>query len=161
MQAKAELEAAVLETESALRDLQGAGSIGHAWAGADETQHAAEAGTQPVEHALLPQNILVAEPDAEQLPYCPETGAPGACDWAVPHEKQATAEAEEPDFAALAQRYPELRPYVRVGRNGRGSIDFTVFEAARCGLHLPASPSDWFPFRSHWLLYQWHTPACH
>ena len=38
----------------------------------------------------------------------------------------------EPDFAALAQRFPALRPYVRGAPGGRGKIDFTDSAAARC-----------------------------
>lgn len=38
---------------------------------------------------------------------------------------------EEPDFAQLAARYPELSPHVKVGPRGRGSIEFTNFEASR------------------------------
>ena len=41
------------------------------------------------------------------------------------------AAGAEPDFAALARKYPELRAHVRLGASGRGSIDFTDSEAAR------------------------------
>ncbi len=44
---------------------------------------------------------------------------------------QRSGREEEPDFAQLAGRYPELSPHVKVGPSGRGSIDFTNFEAAR------------------------------
>ena len=37
----------------------------------------------------------------------------------------------EPDFLALAERYPDLAPHVRLGQQGRGVIDFKSFEAAR------------------------------
>ena len=37
----------------------------------------------------------------------------------------------EPDFLALAERYPDLAPHVRPGQQGRGVIDFKNFEAAR------------------------------
>ena len=32
---------------------------------------------------------------------------------------------------ALAKKYPDLAPYVRPNRQGRGVIDFTDFGAAR------------------------------
>ena len=44
---------------------------------------------------------------------------------------QRTWREEEPDFAQLAARYPELSPHVKVGPSGRGSIKFTNFVAAR------------------------------
>ena len=44
--------------------------------------------------------------------------------------RQRCANAE-PDFMALAKKYPDLAPYVRPNRQGRGVIDFTDFQAAR------------------------------
>lgn len=37
-----------------------------------------------------------------------------------------------PDFAALAARDAQLRPFVRLLPSGRGSIDFSSYEACRC-----------------------------
>ncbi|CAL8465344.1 g4879 [Coccomyxa elongata] len=46
-------------------------------------------------------------------------------------QKYVSRKDEEPNFAQLAHRYPELEPHVTVGPSGRGSIDFRSFEAAR------------------------------
>ena len=44
----------------------------------------------------------------------------------------------EPDFLALAAKYPDLAPHVLLRQPGRGAIDFTNFEAARRdALHAP------------------------
>jgi len=50
---------------------------------------------------------------------------------ATAQQHQRSEKDLEPDFAQLARRYPELAPFVRIGPGGRGSIDFTNFEAAR------------------------------
>lgn len=39
--------------------------------------------------------------------------------------------SKEPDFAALAVNHPTLRGFVRLDRNGRGSIDFRDSNACR------------------------------
>ena len=132
VQAKDELEAAIEETQNALRGLQGGDSTAAAEAEATVPQPPANSASQPGAEVRLPQNVVEPEADAEQLPKAANAGAQDTCEWAPAHRAQGTAAEGEPDFAALAQKYPELRPYVRVGRNRRGSIDFTNFEAARC-----------------------------
>ena len=44
----------------------------------------------------------------------------------------------EPDFMALARKHPDLARHVRPNRQGRGVIDFTSFEAARCVMRMHA-----------------------
>ena len=134
----------MVETENALRALHRPDSNEATQAEATAPEHAANAGPQPVAEAHLPQNALEAEEDAEQLPDITSPGTQDAHIWAPAHGRQAAADAE-PDFAKLAGSYPELRPYVRVGRNGRGSIDFTDFEAARCGRRVTV----YLPRRMH------------
>lgn len=47
------------------------------------------------------------------------------------HPRCLYADAE-PDFAALAARFPALRPYVTGAPGGRGRIDFSDSAAAKC-----------------------------
>ena len=51
------------------------------------------------------------------------------------HPRCRYADAE-PDFAALAARFPALRPYVTGEPGGRGRIDFTDSAATRCAALL-------------------------
>lgn len=67
---------------------------------------------------------LQFRPTNQQTSHCSAEIVQGA--W----HAQSTVNAE-PDFAELARQYPDLREHVHIGRSGRGSIDFTNFEAAR------------------------------
>ena len=88
--------------------------------------------------ASLPQNAAEAEEAteaADEVPLSPQDGA------LVGARARSHPAASEPDFVALARKHPELRAHVRLGAGGRGSIDFTDFEAARrssCPARTPA-----------------------
>ena len=58
-------------------------------------------------------------------------GGGGGANNARIHPRSRYAE-REPDFAALAARFPALRPFVAGAPCGRGRIDFTDSAAVRC-----------------------------
>ena len=108
-QIEAELQAAVSEAQQARAGL--AAGVSAAPQDASLPEHAAEADAGE------------AQPDEQA------SGTPLSFD--TLGARIRAAPAGEPDFAALAQKYPSLRKHVRLGAAGRGSIDFTDFEAAR------------------------------
>ena len=105
-------------------------------------------GGNPRQHGAepLPPALPGTRPDAAEAGAkpCPEPyntvarrGAatrqqgPAAGNNAKIHPRCRYADAE-PDFAALAARFPALRPYVTGAPGGRGRIDFTDSAAAKC-----------------------------
>lgn len=108
---------------------------------------ATQAAVSPEQHGmqLSPPAVPCGRPDEEgAAPACfapnsrvlqgKDTGrqrSSAAGNNARIHPRCRYAE-REPDFAALAQRFSALRPYVRGAPGGRGKIDFTDSAAARC-----------------------------
>ncbi len=109
-QIEAELQAAVSEAQQTLAGLQ--------------------AGAACAQDASLPQNVVEADTEEPQADEEAGSGAPLSLE--MQGARMRAAPAGEPDFAALARKYPDLRKHVRLSAAGRGSIDFTDFEAARC-----------------------------
>lgn len=105
-------------------------------------------GGSPRQHGavLLPPALPGTRPDAAEAGAkpCPEPYSTAARRGAAArlqghaagnnakiHPRCRYADAE-PDFAALAARFPALRPYVTGAPGGRGRIDFTDSSAAKC-----------------------------
>lgn len=108
---------------------------------------ASQAAVSPQQHGmqLLPPAVPCGRPDEEGAAwawFAPNSRAPRGRDIGQQRSSVAGNNARinprcryaerEPDFAALAQRFPALRPYVRAVPGGRGKIDFMDSAATRC-----------------------------
>lgn len=79
-------------------------------------------------------------------------GGGGGTNNARIHPRSRYAE-HEPDFAALAARFPALRPFVAGAPCGRGRIDFTDSAAVRCTVVSSHT------YRRAWRSYAWRRLA--
>jgi hypothetical protein len=143
MQVKQDLQATIEETQLALEGFrQSSQATKEAETSAKTTHAARDHGEDAVEIPAKRQDRLSESDRVASAPVSSQTALPddglgfhggdrvqSREDYKADRHRQAST--SEPDFAELAELYPDLRKYVRIGRSGRGSIDFTDPQAAR------------------------------